>query len=99
MASFQDIIQSDKPTLLDFYAEWCGPCQTLAPILTQVKNELGDRVQILKIDVDKNGLLAEKLGVRGVPALFLYKEGQLLWQGAGLRTKTELISELSKHIL
>lgn len=74
MSTFSEIIDKEQPVLVDFFATWCGPCQTLAPILKQVKDELGDRVAIIKIDVDKNQTLAAQFQVRGVPTLVLFKK-------------------------
>jgi thioredoxin 1 len=88
--SFNDVINSGKPVLVDFYADWCGPCKSLAPVLEELKKEIGDRGDIIKIDVDKNQQLSGSLGVRSIPALFLYKDGEIKWQGLGFRTKEEL---------
>lgn len=96
--SFDNIIQSEKPVLIDFFATWCGPCQMLAPILTEVKNELGETVSIIKVDVDKNQELANRLGVRGVPTLILYKTGNLLWRQSGVVVKQDLITLLKSYI-
>lgn len=89
--SFQDIISSDKPVLVDFFATWCGPCQALAPILKEVKEELGETVSIIKIDVDKNQPLAAQYQVRGVPTMMLYQKGQQLWRQSGVVSKEQLI--------
>ena len=72
MADFREIVASKKPVLIDFFAEWCGPCKTLVPILTQVAKEMGDQVKVIKIDIDKNPILAQKLNVRSVPTLAIY---------------------------
>lgn len=96
MASFKDIISNDTPVLIDFFATWCGPCQTMMPVLEKLKDELGDTVKILKIDVDKNQTLATKMNVRGVPAFMLYKKGKLLWKGSGVQPLHELKSQISK---
>ncbi len=95
--SFQDIIQSDSLILVDFYATWCGPCQMLAPILKQVKDNLGDRVTVLKIDVDKNQEIATLFQVRGVPTLLLFRKGKVLWRQSGLQSKEALVSILLEH--
>ena len=91
MAKFNDIINSDKAVLVDFFATWCGPCQMLAPVLKQVKENLGDRVSIIKIDVDKNQELASKYQVRGVPTMMLFQKGKQLWRQSGVLTKEEII--------
>lgn len=89
--TFQDIINSDTPVLIDFYATWCGPCQMLGPILKQVKDSLGDRVSIIKVDVDKNQELAAMQQVRGVPTMMLFQNGQQLWRQSGVLSKEEII--------
>ncbi len=89
--TFQDIINSETPVLIDFYATWCGPCQMLGPILKQVKDSLGDRVSIIKVDVDKNQELAAMQQVRGVPTMMLFKNGQQLWRQSGVLSKEEII--------
>jgi thioredoxin 1 len=89
--TFQDIINSEKPVLIDFYATWCGPCQMLGPILKQVKDSLGERVSIIKVDVDKNQELAAMQQVRGVPTMMLYQNGQQLWRQSGVLSKEEII--------
>jgi thioredoxin 1 len=91
MSSFNDIINSKKPVLIDFFATWCGPCQMLIPVLSQVKDNLGDRITIIKIDVDKNQELAEKYQVRGVPTMMLFQNGNQLWRQSGVLTKEEII--------
>ena len=89
-SSFQTIISSSPTVLVDFFATWCGPCKTLGPILEQVKDELGDAVKIVKIDVDKNQALATKYQVRGVPTMILYKEGKQVWRQSGVVQKEQL---------
>ncbi len=91
MASFNEIIQRNALVLVDFSAAWCGPCQMLAPILQEVKAELGDKLSIIKIDVDKNQAVAAKFQVQGVPTLILYKNGTQVWRQSGLQQKSELI--------
>lgn len=89
--TFDTIIKSEKPVLIDFSATWCGPCKTLAPILKQVKDSLRDRITILKIDVDKNQQLASKYQVRGVPTMILFQNGKQLWRQSGVLSKEEII--------
>jgi len=97
MSTFSEIIDKEQPVLVDFFATWCGPCQTLAPILKQVKDELGDRVAIIKIDVDKNQAIAAQFQVRSVPTLLLFKNGKQVWRQSGLLSKADLIRIISQH--
>lgn len=96
-SNFSEIIKDEKPVLVDFYADWCGPCKTLAPILKDAKEELGDAVKIVKIDVDKNQELAGKYQVRGVPTLILFKNGSQVWRQSGVLQKTELVQLVKSH--
>ncbi|MDC8003768.1 thioredoxin [Aureisphaera galaxeae] len=91
-SNFHSIIDSEIPVLVDFFATWCGPCKVLAPILKEVKDELGDRIKIIKIDVDKNAQLSDKYQVRGVPTLLLFKDGKQVWRQSGVLQKHELIA-------
>ena len=95
MSNFDNIIQSEKPVLIDFFATWCGPCKALAPILKEVKDSLGDRISIIKIDVDKNQEIASKYQVRGVPTMILFKNGQQLWRQSGVLSKEEIIKTIN----
>lgn len=97
MASFNDIITSHTPVLVDFYATWCGPCKTMSPILDQVKEQLGDSAKIVKIDVDKNQALAARYQVRGVPTLLLFKEGKQVWRQSGVVPSDQLVNLLKSN--
>ncbi|SDQ51416.1 thioredoxin [Flagellimonas zhangzhouensis] len=96
--SFSSLINSEQLVLVDFSAEWCGPCKMLAPILKQVKDEMGEDLKIVKIDVDKNQSLANTFQVRGVPTLMFFKEGKQLWRQSGVLQKAELV-QLAKSYL
>jgi len=89
-SSFEQLVQSDTLVLIDFWATWCGPCRAMAPVLDELKAELGDRVRIIKIDVDQNTDLAVQMKVMGVPTFMLYKNGQRIWHDAGTFTKETL---------
>lgn len=96
-SSFQKIIDSEVPVLIDFHADWCGPCKALAPILKQVKEELGDGIKLIKIDVDKNQPLAMQYQVRGVPTMILFKDGKPLWRQSGVIPKDEILNIINSH--
>lgn len=97
MASFKEILQSEKPVLVDFFAEWCGPCKMMAPILKQVKDKVGDTATIIKVDIDKNPEVARQLNIQGVPTLVLYKNGQIQWRQSGVVQAAQLVEVLNKH--
>lgn len=98
MASFGSIIESTSPVLIDFHAEWCGPCKTVSPILKSLKEEMGDRIKLIKIDVDKNQEIAAKYQIRGVPTLMIFKEGKLLWRQSGVVPIENLRAEVNKYL-
>jgi thioredoxin 1 len=94
--NFNDLIKSDKPTLVDFSAEWCGPCKMMAPILEEVKSALGEKVRILKIDIDKNPRIAETYQVRSVPTLIIFKNGTIVWKQSGVVPTANLTNAIQQ---
>lgn len=93
---FNSIIQSDKPVLIDFFAEWCGPCKSMAPILKEVKDKVGNSAQIIKIDVDKNPKLSAKYGIRSVPTLMIFKNGKEMWKKSGVFPSNQLVNLINQ---
>ncbi|HMX38880.1 MAG TPA: thioredoxin [Saprospiraceae bacterium] len=96
-SSFAALVNSDTPVLIDFWATWCGPCRAMMPILDDLKADLGNRVRIVKIDVDQNTDLAVKMKVMGVPTLMLYRNGKELWRQAGVVSKSALKEVIEQH--
>ena len=90
MENFNEIINSEQLTLVDFFATWCGPCKTMHPVLEQLKEQMGDRLRILKIDVDKNEALSSSYRVQAVPTLMLFRKGELLWRQSGALSLSQL---------
>lgn len=90
------MVSQEQPVLVDFYADWCGPCQMMAPVLKEVAQEMGDKLKVIKIDVDKNQPIAQRFGVRSIPTLILFQNGEIKWQKAGVVTKRELTHVLSQ---
>ncbi|MEI6949484.1 thioredoxin [Paraflavisolibacter sp. H34] len=97
MKSFQEVLQSDKPVLVDFTAEWCGPCKMMAPVLKQTKEALGDAVTIIKVDIDKNPDTARHFQIQGVPTLILFKGGQVKWRQSGVVPAQTLVQVIQQH--
>ena len=99
MSDFNEIINSDKPTLVDFYTNWCGPCKMMTPIIDQTKTELGDKANVLKVDVDKNREAAVKYGIRGVPTLILFQNGEPVWRQSGVVQKKTLVDKVNEFVI
>ncbi len=98
MNDFNQIIAEDRPTLVDFFATWCGPCRAQAPILEDVKTRVGDKANIVKIDIDKNQSLAQIYNVRSVPTLILFKNGKVVWRESGVQMADELERKINEHL-
>lgn len=96
--TFGSIINGEIPVLVDFFAKWCGPCKMMPPILQQVHTQLGDKVRIIKIDVDKNQQLAAELNVSSVPTLAIFHKGEIKWRQAGVQPANVLVQLLSQHL-
>ncbi|MBP7185024.1 MAG: thioredoxin [Saprospiraceae bacterium] len=96
--SFKDLINGDKPVLVDFFAEWCGPCKMMTPILHELSKKVGDKVKIVKIDVDKNSTLAANMGVMGVPTLMLFNKGKQVWSRAGVSSAPQLEAIINENL-
>lgn len=97
MSNFNEIINSEKPVLVDFFAEWCGPCKTMSPILKDVAKQVQGKAKIIKIDVDKNQQVASVYQVRGVPTLILFKNGKQIWRQSGVVQANELVNLINQH--
>jgi len=97
MASFSEVINSGKPVLVDFSAEWCGPCKMMAPILKQAKDAVGDKATIIKVDVDRNREAASQFNIQGVPTLILFKNGQVKWRQSGVVPANTLVDLLKSY--
>lgn len=97
MEKFNDIINSNQLTLVDFFATWCGPCKQMHPVLEQLKADLGDSIRIIKVDVDKNGPLAATYRIQSVPTLMLFRAGEMLWRQSGAMSLADLKNLLASH--
>ena len=96
--NFDSIINDTRPVIVDFHALWCGPCKVQSPILSDIASKFGERVRVIKIDVDQNPGLASKYHIQGVPTVIIFKNGQLVWRQSGVATKSQLIDLLKQHM-
>lgn len=98
MASFKELIHSDKPVLVDFHATWCGPCKQLAPVIEKVAGTFNQRLKVVKVDVDKNAAAAQAYQVKGVPTMILFKQGKIVWRSSGYMDEEKLSKTLQAFI-
>ena len=94
MSAFQDLIKGSTPVLIDFFADWCSPCHAMTPIIKDIKSNYGEKLKVIKIDIDKNVKVADKFQVKGVPTFILYKKGEIVWRKAGIIDKGNFIDQL-----
>ena len=98
METFNEIINSDKPVLVDFYATWCGPCKVMGPVIEELGKELEGKARVLKVDVEKNQAVAGQYNVQAVPTLIIFKDGQIVWRNAGTMTKPALLAQIEQYV-
>ncbi|MDB4286191.1 thioredoxin [bacterium] len=96
--SFNDLINSPKPVLVDVFATWCGPCKAMNPVLKELSAELGEKAKIIKVDIDNNRSFAQQYGIQGVPTFMLFKEGKLLWKESGMMPKGQLKKVIEQNL-
>lgn len=94
----QEVLNSDQPVLVDFWAEWCGPCRMVAPVVEEVSNELGDKLKVVKVNVDEEGELAQKYGVMSIPTLMVFEGGEAVETTVGFQPKKDLLSRVEPHL-
>ncbi len=97
-ANFNNIIAGNTPVLVDFYADWCAPCKMMTPVLHQVKKQMGDRLKIIKINVDENPSVAARYQIRSIPTVMLFKNGEMKWNGVGVLQSNQLLQVVQQHI-
>ncbi len=98
MTNFNELIKGEVPVLVDFYADWCAPCRMMPPILKQVKEQLGDKIRIIKIDTDKNPGISETYKIRSIPTMMLFKNGEKTWETSGVMQASQLLTTLNYYI-
>lgn len=98
METFNDVISEDRLVLVDFFATWCQPCKMMHPVLEQLKEALGDKVRIIKVDVDKHGETSLRYGIQAVPTLILFRQGQVLWRQSGAMPKADLLAVINRYL-
>ena len=98
MSAFQDLINGSTPVLIDFFADWCSPCHAMSPVIKEIKSNYGEKLKVIKIDIDKNVKVADKFQVKGVPTFILYKKGEIVWRKAGIIEKENFINQLDSII-
>ena len=98
MSDFNELINSDKPTLVDFWAPWCSPCRTMTPIIEETKTKLGDKATVLKVNVDENKEVSIKYGIRSIPTVVLFQKGQPIWRQSGVVQSSKLVEEVEKVV-
>ncbi|MDB5201245.1 MAG: thioredoxin [Ferruginibacter sp.] len=94
MTNFDQYINADKPVVVDFFAEWCGPCKMMPPILKDLKAKVGDKAIVLKMDIDKNPAYAQKYGIQSVPTLIIFQQGKIIWRNSGVTPANEIARQL-----
>ncbi|QNK77115.1 thioredoxin [Winogradskyella sp. PAMC22761] len=95
---FNQIVNGERPVLVDFFAEWCGPCKAQSPIIKEVAEAMNEEARVIKIDIDKNEKIAQRYQVRGVPTLILFKKGKIIWRQSGVQSKTQLVNVITQHL-